>query len=63
VSTGPDFGGVADKASTLSKAIHCEVATLGNQMDQLRICTERLQTHDDRRSRYHIVELEDSKTD
>ena len=42
------FGGMANTMSTLSQAIHGDVVTLGNQMDQLCLRTERLQSHADR---------------
>lgn len=49
MSTIPGWGGdVADMTSTLTQAIHGDVETLGNQMEQLNIRTERLQSHADR---------------
>jgi hypothetical protein len=46
--------------STLSRAIHGDVVTLGERIEQLHIRTEPLQTHADRESDHYITLLRET---
>ena len=46
---------VANMMSALSQAIHEDVLTLGNRVDQLHVRTERLQTYADREPPHQVA--------